>query len=106
MAYTKDGIMAQVYIAFGQGTGPIRVSQDTCSELHDHFYHRITDQVVDEWDEEAVQVLERIRAIGRLMAANATIKGQTRIQGDDVVTAAQKVETESETALCSVPPKP
>lgn len=106
MAYTRDGIMAQIYIAFGQGTGPLRVSQDTCSALHARYYDLITDEVVNEWENEAVQVLERIRAIGRLMAVNATSQGRTRIQGSDVVKAAQTVETESDTALCSVPPKP
>lgn len=102
-AYTRDGIMAQVLVAFGQGTGPMRVAQEACLELRERYYGRITDDVIQRWDRVAVQVLERIRAIGRLLAANAAAAGRTAIAGSVVNDAAKIVERESDTELC--PPR-
>jgi hypothetical protein len=105
MAYTKDGIMAQIYVAFGQGTGSMRVSHDAAVELHNRYYDKITPQVINDWDKEAVQVLERIRAIGRLVAHDAAAAGTTTVAGAGAVnTAAQKVEVVSQTTLCGGPP--
>src|SRR4051812_28224672 len=63
MAYTTEGVLSQVYLAFGQGTGAVRVSQDACQALHDRYLPRIDAALVARWETEAVQVLERIRAI-------------------------------------------
>ncbi|HVT16220.1 MAG TPA: hypothetical protein VHQ90_08595 [Thermoanaerobaculia bacterium] len=99
-AYTRDGIMAQVWVAFGQGTGPVRVAQEACLDLRERYYGRITDDVIHRWDRVAVQVLERIRAIGRMLAANAAASGRTAIAGSVVKDAAKIVERESDTDLC------
>src|ERR1700709_1888997 len=80
--YTKEGIMAQVCVAFGQGTGEIRVSQEACVALYDRYVALITDEVLEEWGREAVQALERIRVLGRMVAA------ETRLAGYSVVSAA------------------
>ncbi len=101
MVYTRDGVMAQVYVAFGQGTGPVRVSQDVCSELHRLYYARITDAVLAGWDTSAVQVLERFRALGRMMAGNTGAAGKTTIVGADVEAAASMVEKHSSSELCN-----
>jgi hypothetical protein len=107
MAYTKDGIMAQILVAFGQGTGAVRVSHDATVELRNRYYPMITDKVISSWDTEAVQVLERIRAIGRLMAHDATAAGGTTILGGGAVnTAATKIEVISQTVLCGGGPPP
>lgn len=103
-AYTRDGIMAQIFVAFGQGTGPVRVSQDVCTALSDLYQGRITDEVIDRWETLAVQVLERFRALGRLMALNASRAGSTSIAGGEVETSAQIVERQSDTELCHPPP--
>jgi hypothetical protein len=100
MAYTRDGIMAQIYVAFGQGTGAVRVSQDVCVALRDRYNGLISDAVVGQWDTLGVQVLERIRALGRLMAANASLAGKTNLAGADVESAARLVESQSSTPLC------
>lgn len=100
MAYTKDGVMAQIYVAFGQGTGAVRVSQDACAGLHARYYGLITDQVIQDWDTQGVQVLERFRALGRLMALNAGSAGKTNIAGADLESAARTVEIQSGTPLC------
>jgi hypothetical protein len=100
MAYTRDGVMAQIYVAFGQGTGGVRVSQDACVALHRKYYARITDDVIKNWDTWGVQVLERFRALGRLMAHQAGAVGKTNIVGADVEGAARTVESQSRTPLC------
>jgi hypothetical protein len=100
MDYTRDGIMAQMFVAFGQGTGAVRVSQDVCTALRDRYYGHIDDAVVRDWETLAVQVLERIRALGRLMAINAGAAGKTNLAGADVESAARLVEAQSFTPLC------
>jgi hypothetical protein len=105
MAYTKDGIMAQILVAFGQGTGTVRVSHDAAVELHSRYFDKITTDVINNWDREGVQVLERIRAIGRLMAHDTIQTGATAILGAGAVnTAAPTVELKSQTTLCGGPP--
>lgn len=104
MAYTKDGIMAQIWVAFGQGTGEIRVSQEACWTLHELYYDHIDDDVLNEWDSAAVQALERIRAIGRLAAAKALLVGATVISVADVTSSADTVQQTSGTPMC--PPSP
>lgn len=101
MTYTQDGVMAQIYVAFGQGTGTVRVAQDVCTELRQLYYGRITDAVLADWDTLAVQVLERFRALGRLMAANAATAGKTALAGADVAAAAGMVEKQSSSDLCN-----
>ncbi|MDP9120313.1 MAG: hypothetical protein M3O15_02935 [Acidobacteriota bacterium] len=113
MAYTQEGIMAQVYVAFGQGTGPVRVSQDVCDELR-KVYFPMTERALPLWETEAVQALERIRALGRLLAHKAIASGQTSITAaNDVAEAVQMVKNESvrkvagvsiQTAICGGPP--
>ena len=95
--------MAQIYVAFGQGTGAVRVSQDACKVLRKRYYGRIDPSIVDSWETTAVQVLERFRALGRLMAMNAGLAGRTNIVGSDVETAAVLVERQSGTPFCPPP---
>lgn len=107
MAYTKDGIMAQIYVAFGQGAGSIRVSQDAALELHRWYYGAITPEVVDQkWERDALQVLDRIRMIGSLAAMKATSTGATAINPANVYESALQVQETSDTELCPPPPPP
>jgi histone H3/H4 len=102
--YTQEGIMAQIFVAFGQGTGAIRVSQAAAVELRSLYFDAITADVVDKrWVEDGVQVLERIRAIGRLCWLKATERGDTTVSPEDVEAAAKTVEMQSDTDLC--PPR-
>jgi len=108
MSYSQEGIMAQIWIAFGQGAGAIRVSQDAALELRRWYYDAITPQVVDQqWETEAVQVLDRIRAIGTLAALKATSSGATAITPKEVYESASTVQATSLTDLCPpLPPPP
>ncbi|HXO19045.1 MAG TPA: hypothetical protein VOA87_03875, partial [Thermoanaerobaculia bacterium] len=78
MSYSRDGVMAQIWVAFGQGTGTVRISQEATLALRELYYDAITDDIVQRiWATAAVQVLERIRAIGRLAAHRAALRGDT-----------------------------
>lgn len=104
MSYTRDGIMAQVWIAFGQGTGAIRVSQEAALELHRWYYGAITDELLEKWDTEALQVLDRIRAIGSLSAMMAIQQGSTKINAQVVYESSVQVQLRSDTPYCPPPP--
>ncbi|HKH45917.1 MAG TPA: hypothetical protein VKM72_14745 [Thermoanaerobaculia bacterium] len=100
MAQTVDGVMNQVFVAFGQGTGPMRVAQGACRDLRERYTPRIDEAVLARWEDEAVQVLERIRAIGRTAAAEAALAGRTAISAQELRTATLRVEAESGTPIC------
>ena len=94
--------MAQIWVAFGQGTGPTRTSQKAVLALRERYYGLI-EQRLPEWGENAVQVLERIRTIGKVSALKATERGSTVISEEDVNAAIMAVERESDTSWC--PPR-
>ena len=103
---TKDGIMAQVWVAFGQGTGAIRVSQEAALELHRWYYDAITEDVINNWESWSVQLLDRIRAIGSLAALSAIQAGSITVSAMQVWEAAQQVQTTSLTPQCPPVPSP
>lgn len=92
--------MAQVWIAFGQGTNYLRVSQEAALTLYALYYKAITDDLIEKWEYESVQILERIRAIGRLSAQLAVASGDTKIIPPYVLEAAARVQAESDTERC------
>ena len=100
-SYTQLGIMAQIWVAFGQGTGSVRISQKAVMALHEKYFEHIEKiGITNFWGTEAVQVLERIRAIGRLAAMKAAQRADTTISAEDVSTASAAVQYESDTAHC------
>jgi len=99
--YTQEGIMDQIFVAFGQGTGMIRVSHDAVAALRDLYFDAIKPEIVDtKWETAAVQALERIRAVGRLAALTAVTRGDTKVSAEDVISAAATVQMQSDTAFC------
>lgn len=100
-SYTQEGIMAQIWVAFGQGAGPTRTSQKAVMALHARYFAEAGKQeILSSWGKEAVQVLERIRAIGRVATLKATERASTVISEGDVNAAMLAVERESLTFLC------
>jgi len=97
--YTQDGIMAQIWVAFGQGTGMTRTSQKAALALHTRYFAEI-EKHREEWGENAVQVLERIRTIGKVALLKATERAATVISEEDVNAAIEAVERESDTSWC------
>jgi len=104
MAYTQEGIMAQIMVAFGQGTGATRVSQEAALQLRTIYFGAITDHLTQVWATEAVQVLERVRAIGKLAAHQAMTAGATAIGVGEVQASAKAVRQRSLSPFC--PPFP
>lgn len=100
----RASILAQMYQALGQGTGPIRVRRQAVLALRARYLDLLTDGVVAHFDEQAPQVLERIRAIGRLAAHRTVLQGKTAVAAEEVHDAAVQVEDASATSLC--PPEP
>jgi hypothetical protein len=99
--YTQEGIMSQIFVAFGQGTGMMRVSHEAVAALHDLYFDAITPDIVStQWATQAVQVLERIRALGRLAALKAVTRGDTTVSAEDVSSSAPAVHAQSDTAFC------
>ena len=107
MAYSREGVMAQIAIAFGQGAGAIRVSQDAAMELRRWYFDAITDGILNGvWESQAVNILERIRAIGALAERKARDRGDTKILASDVYSSAVMVQETSDTDFCPPPPPP
>jgi acyl-coenzyme A synthetase/AMP-(fatty) acid ligase len=105
MPYTQDGIMAQIYVAFGQGAGVFQVSQDAALELHRWYYDAITPDIVNTvWATESGPILIRIRAIGSLAALTSVLGGLTTITARIVYDAATTVQLTSDTNFCPPPP--
>lgn len=104
MSYTSEGILSQTCLAFGQGTGAVRVSQDACRALRDRYSPRIDADLIASWEHEAVQVLERIRSIGRTAAGRIAAEGRIEITAADFTASARRVEINSDTERC--PPDP
>lgn len=97
--YTQEGVMAQIWVAFGQGAGPVRTSQKAVLALRARYDGEIPKRL-PAWGENAVQVLERIRAIGRVAVLKATERADTVISEEDVNAAIVAVERESDTSWC------
>jgi len=103
-SHTQEGIMAQIWAAFGQGTGMTRTSQKAVMVLHARYFGHIEKSgIIPVWGKEAMQVLERIRTIGKYAAHEALKRGDTTISAADVAAAIEAVERESDTSWC--PPR-
>jgi len=97
----KQKILYQAFIAFGQGTGGLRVHRTTCHAIHD-YYSQLLDRdrnlkklaaERDLWGlpENGPQALERVRATGRLAALLAIRQGRADIEPEDFKQAAATV---------------
>jgi len=103
-SYSQEGIMGQIWTAFGQGTGAVRTSQKAVMALHGRYFaHIATSGIIEVWGDNAMQVLERIRTIGRVAALKALGRGDSTVSEADVTQAMVSVELESDTSWC--PPK-
>lgn len=98
--YSKEGILAQVAAAFGQGTGAVRIAQSAILALTQRYEPQVDEKLLEVWEHEGVQVLERIRAMGRLASELSTREGGTAIQPEHVMEACRTVERASGTLFC------
>lgn len=99
-------ILDQICVAFGQGTGPTRVTAAAAEALRGFYAPAITEEVAGIWDGVAAQALERARATGRLADQLATERAAMAIGPREAVQAAQAVSQVSNTPICPQPPFP
>jgi hypothetical protein len=95
----NEKILAQIYVAFGQGTGEIRVAREACLALRAHALPRLEAMAVN-WGTEAVQILERVRVIGRAARQQAVARFDTAVKVQDVEFVVPLVTLVSATPLC------
>lgn len=95
-----DDALGQMYVAFGHGAGSMRVSREAVRALSSRYRGILDREAEKHWEQEAVEVLERIRAVGRLAAQKAVARGDTIVQADDFTSAARTVEAASGTEYC------
>lgn len=100
--YSPEDVVQQSLVAFGQGTNYMRVNAEAAQYVVDVMRAAIErSRIHENWETEAVQYLERVRAIGRLACLYATQSGQTVIGGEDVSKAAILVQRTSKSPGCS-----
>ena len=95
-----ENIIGQCYIAFGQGLGSMRVSRNAVEALRERYLQIITPEVLEQWDIFGSQVLERVRAVGRMAALRAASAGRTCVDAIDFIDSSRAVEDVSMTPLC------
>lgn len=98
----EEKILAQIYVAFGQGTGEIRVARGACNALCAQALPRL-EALQAGWDTDAVQILERVRAMGRSARQRAVMRFDTVVRAQDVELVAAQVMAVSATPACPGP---
>jgi len=96
----KQEMLLQVMVAFGHGTGGLRVSRETIAAMSTHYLAKYRPEMAKEWAESAAQALERIEVTARLAAQKAVQAGRTSIGPQDFSEAAKQVESTSLTVWC------
>ena len=97
----EKNILSQALVALGQGTGAIRVSRSACQAFVEHYEPWVRGKsLARSWATDGVQVLERVRAIGRLASLRAASEARTYVGPEDIETAMSAVEARATTALC------
>jgi hypothetical protein len=95
----REAVMAQIYVAFGQGTGEIRVAREACLAIRAQVVSQLDTMMVN-WDSEAVQILERVRVVGRAARQRAVTRYDTVVLAEDVNFVAPQVRSVSATPFC------
>ena len=72
-------ITAQVFAAFGQGTGPLLLTNDAAKFLLDYFVPKLQANA-GKWDSISLLVCEHARQLGRISANLASGVGVTSIE--------------------------
>jgi hypothetical protein len=94
-----EQILGQFFVAFGQGTGCVRVKRETIAAIRNHYIGMI-ETYSQSWEEDAVQVLERVRTVGRLAALNSLQQGSSAISPEHFLDATGRIQHSSRTRWC------
>lgn len=87
-SFNQDDMLAQVFMAFGQGAGTM-LATPAALRAGRAAYGKLF--APDTWEQHAPLTLEFARAIGRLAAHNALQQGASAIGEDDMKAAIQKI---------------
>lgn len=99
--YTRDHVVFQSLIAFGQGTDYVRVNHHAAEYIATALVELDTRfNLSSRWYEVAVQFLERVRMTGRVSASLAIQAGRTYIDDEDVAHASIRVKLISKSEFC------
>ncbi len=109
---TLQKILYQVFVAFGQGAGPLRVSRATCAAIHAHYaalaeipsVRALLADPSDPWGQpqHGPYALEQVRATGRLAAELAVQAGSAEISAAQFQQAARTVESRTRQAPAAI----
>lgn len=99
--YLPQDVIHQSLVAFGQGAGCVRVSSRACREFVG-LMSRVEEagSLHETWGEIGVQMLERMRAVGRIAASLLLEKGRVTIEKEEVAIAFRRVQLGSKTGDC------
>ena len=100
MDEAKLQILLQAMVAFGHGTGGVRVSRETVAAMWDHYSGIFRPEMVTEWAASGAQALERVEVTARLATQRAIQAGRTSVAREDFAAAAKQVESTSLTPWC------
>jgi hypothetical protein len=73
-----ETVLAQFYIAFGQGAGSLFVQPDCIAAVRTEFEKKIWPNI-RQWDAAALSALEYVRTVGRVCAFRAIAEGTNLI---------------------------
>ena len=105
--YTQQDIVNQSLVAFGQGTQFMRVNTRACRTLAEHMKNTSESRDLPaRWETIAVQMLERVRLIGRVAATRAIEHARTWVDKEDVTIAIRRVSEISKTTECAAQKSP
>lgn len=94
--WTTFRILTQIFVAFGQGSGHVMVSDDAIHAAVADYLPRI--QQADGWMDKAPNVLGTARFMGQAAAQRAIRAGRPIITAEDYQVARERVHQMSEEA--------
>lgn len=100
MAYDeRESILGEIYFALGAGAGALRIEGAAVQRLREELW-KFMEPWPAAWDKQANDVLEHVRAIGRLAGHSALSEGKLKIGEEHLREAARKVIGISFTEVC------
>ena len=103
-AYSPQDVINQSLVALGQGTGCIRISSRACRVFVDLMTAvEAKRKLHEQWEQTAVQMLERMRTVGRVAASLILDEGRVHIEEEEITLAFRRVQGGSKTIDCIDP---
>ena len=108
--YEAERRIGQALVAFGQGSGIVRVSRGAVDAFRGRYLRPFAHKIHQDWREghdtwsvEGPNVLDRVRAFGRVAAHLALEEGSMVVDSRHVVAAAERIEGYHLGQWCQIP---